>query len=182
MVFLANTTSPSFCDYRYADRDGRAEDADAIRYLAVTHLELGWDLLDDTLEGKTFLMGNSPTVPDFMVVCMVIWLYDIPTDALKRKNLRRLVRKMMERESWKEFENREDIRGSRFLRIECEIRWMVDGGECLTRPAIHPTIIPHHLEDRTIDCLMHRSEACLFSIVTLASENQSPRIKGPTEV
>ena len=110
MVFLANTMLPSFRDYWYGDQDGRAEDKDAIRYLAIKHFELGWDLVDEQLEGKTFLMGESPTVADFMLVCMVIWVQNIPTDALKRKNVRRLVREMMERESWKEFKKRENLR------------------------------------------------------------------------
>ncbi|CAD6564538.1 MAG: hypothetical protein TREMPRED_005416 [Tremellales sp. Tagirdzhanova-0007] len=109
MVFLANTMLPSFRDYWYGSQDGRAEDEKAIKYLAVTHFELGWDLLDEQLEGKAFLMGESPTVADFMLVCMVIWVKNIPTDPLKRQNLRRLVREMMERESWKEFKEKEHL-------------------------------------------------------------------------
>ena len=109
IIFLANSLLPALRDHIYAGKDGPGGDAaEAVKELSAKKLGQTWDLLDKQLEGNEWLVGERVSVVDFLVVSVTGWMKSIEDEACKRENVKRLVRKMKERDDWKEVVRRED--------------------------------------------------------------------------
>jgi glutathione S-transferase len=109
MMVLANSLLPALRDWVYAGKDGPGGPAaEAVKDLSAQNLGETWDLLDQQLEGREWLVGDRVGVADFLVVSVTGWMKSIEDEACKRKNVKRLVQKMKEREDWKEVVKRED--------------------------------------------------------------------------
>ncbi|RAL08810.1 glutathione S-transferase family protein [Aspergillus homomorphus CBS 101889] len=94
MIYLANTVLPAMRDWFYADQDGPAAGAAAVRDLARRRIEGAWDLLDARLAGSAgshgaslttaaakYLVGDTLTTADFMAVMLMRWARDMPRPA-----------------------------------------------------------------------------------------------------
>ena len=60
MVFLANTVLPAMRDWFYADIDGEASGADAVRAIARRRIEAAWDRLDARLKDRRYMVRRAP--------------------------------------------------------------------------------------------------------------------------
>ncbi|PYH48709.1 glutathione S-transferase family protein [Aspergillus saccharolyticus JOP 1030-1] len=95
MIYLANTLLPAMRDWFYADQDGPAEGAAAVRGLAQRRIEGAWDLLDVRLRGSAnapglpltpennpkYLVGDTLSTVDFLAVMLMRWSRDMPRPA-----------------------------------------------------------------------------------------------------
>jgi len=109
MVFLANSLLPALRDLVYAGKDGEGgAAAEAVKDLARKKIGQVWDLLDKQLEGKEYLVRSGPTVADFLAVSVTGWFDAFEEEACKRRNVAGWVKRMKEREDWKEVRRRED--------------------------------------------------------------------------
>lgn len=109
MVFLGNSLLPALRDLVYAGKDGESgAPAEAVKDLARKKIGQVWDLLDDQLEGKEYLVGQGPTVADFLAVSVTGWFDSFEEEACKRKNVAGLVQRMKARDDWKDVRRREE--------------------------------------------------------------------------
>ncbi|PYI34959.1 glutathione S-transferase [Aspergillus indologenus CBS 114.80] len=94
MIYLANTVLPAMRDWFYADKDGPAEGATAVRTLARSRIEGAWDLLDARLAGSAgshglpstggtpnYLVGETLTTAALLAVMLMRWSRDMPRPA-----------------------------------------------------------------------------------------------------
>ncbi|OAJ63730.1 glutathione S-transferase [Paraburkholderia ginsengiterrae] len=110
MVYLANTVLPAMRDWFYADVDGDAEGAQAVRALARRRLEEAWDRLDAHL-GATheYLIGGKLSTADFLAVMLMRWTRNMPRPALGWPNLARYIRSLRAMPSFIELNVREGL-------------------------------------------------------------------------
>ncbi|HEX7913616.1 MAG TPA: glutathione S-transferase family protein [Paraburkholderia sp.] len=110
MVYLANTILPAMRDWFYADVDGDADGAQAVRALARRRLEEAWDRLDAHL-GTThdYLIGGKLSTADFLAVMLMRWTRNMPRPALGWPNLARYIRSLRAMPSFIELNVREGL-------------------------------------------------------------------------
>lgn len=110
MIYLANTILPAMRDWFYADVDGDAAGAQAVRALARRRLEEAWDRLDAQL-GAThdYLIGGKLSTVDFLAVMLMRWTRNMPRPALGWPNLARYIRNLRARPSFIELNVREGL-------------------------------------------------------------------------
>jgi glutathione S-transferase len=106
LVYIANTLLPAMRDWVYAAKDGNPADAEGVRRLAKTRLSQAWDLLDKQLAGKEYLVGDVPTIVDFLGVAVAGWTKWHQELAMCRHNVRTWVERMRRRPSWAELVRR----------------------------------------------------------------------------
>ncbi|OJJ99020.1 hypothetical protein ASPACDRAFT_61689 [Aspergillus aculeatus ATCC 16872] len=122
MIYLANTVLPAMRDWFYADTDGPAEGAAAVRALARRRIEGAWELLDARLAGTAgsrgspslhkapeYLVGKSLTTADFLAVMLMRWSRDMPRPATSWPHLASYVDRLTALPSWKEVCCREGL-------------------------------------------------------------------------
>src|SRR5436190_10777714 len=72
MIYLANTLLPVMRDWFYADKDGDAAGADAVRTLARRRIESAWDHLAARLAGgDTYFVGERLSAVDILAVMLL---------------------------------------------------------------------------------------------------------------
>ena len=110
MLFLANTVSPAMRDWFYADTDGKASGAKAVRALARSRIEGAWDRLDAQLGGsEAYLFGDRPGAADFLAAMLLRWSRNMPKPANQWPALAGYVGRMADLPSYHELCEREGI-------------------------------------------------------------------------
>lgn len=110
MVFLANTVSPAMRDWFYADKDGDAAGADAVRALARRRIEDAWPRLAAALsDGRPFLFGDAPGVADYLAATLMRWSRNMAHPAAEQPELAAYLARMAALPSYAELCRREDL-------------------------------------------------------------------------
>ena len=110
MVHLTNTLSSAMRDWFYADRDGEAADAAAVRRLAQRRIEGAWDRLDSILsDGRPYLLGDQVTTADFLATMLMRWSRNMPRPATDWEHLHPYVIRMRARPAFVEVCRREGL-------------------------------------------------------------------------
>ncbi|PWY96070.1 glutathione S-transferase [Aspergillus sclerotioniger CBS 115572] len=117
MIYLANTLLPAMRDWFYADTDGLADGAAAVRDLARRRIESAWDRLNAQLEApeheakEHYLVGTKLTTADFLAVMLMRWARDMPRPATSWQYLELYVQRLTRLESFREVCRREGLVG-----------------------------------------------------------------------
>lgn len=108
--YITNQLLPALRDWVYADKDGDEAGAKGVRALAGKRIKQSWKLLNDELEGREYLVGNQPSVADYLAAATVSWTKKIEEMALdgENKNVKRWCEGMKSRKSWEEVVKREE--------------------------------------------------------------------------
>ena len=110
MVYLTNNLSQAMRDWFYAEKDGEACDAPAVKRLALKRIESVWDRLDTLLEdGRPYLLGKDLTTADFLGTMLMRWARNMPRPATGWPNIAPYVIRMRARPSFREVCRREDL-------------------------------------------------------------------------
>ena len=110
MLFLANTVSPAFRDWFYANKDGDPAGAEAVRALARSRIEGAWDRLDAQLaDSEAYLFGDRPGAVDFLAAMLMRWSRNMPGPANQWPALAGYVGRMADLPSFHELCDREGI-------------------------------------------------------------------------
>jgi glutathione S-transferase len=121
MIFLASTVLPSMRDWFYAEKDSGSNDSasiETIKTMARKRIGAAWNILETQLEGRPYLVENfvdgipQPTAADYTFVILARWSRNFDEHALKWKNLKGLVERMVARESWARFMEQERLSDS----------------------------------------------------------------------
>ncbi len=82
MVFLANALLPAYRNWFYADTDGDASGAEAIKARARVQIEAAWKQIDGALaDGRPHLLGANKSVADYLAVMLARWSRNMPSPA-----------------------------------------------------------------------------------------------------
>ncbi len=88
LMYLNNTVQSEFLVYFYPEKYTANKDCEAsIIEAQESRLMAMFDLLDNHLSGKTYLVGNQITVCDYYLIMVSIWGRNLPKPPLKYKNL-----------------------------------------------------------------------------------------------
>jgi glutathione S-transferase len=110
MIYLANTVLPAMRDWFYADIDGDADGADAVRSLARRRIEAACAHLDaQCADGRAFLIGDTLSTVDLLAVVLMRWTRNMPRPALGWPNLARYIRGLRSLPSFIELNRREQL-------------------------------------------------------------------------
>ncbi|NYH27846.1 glutathione S-transferase family protein [Paraburkholderia bryophila] len=110
MIFLANTVLPAMRDWFYADVDGEAAGADAVRALADRRLAQAWDRLDAQLADKPgYLIGGQLGTVDFMALMLMRWTRNQPRPATGWPHLAGYIHRLRALPSFIELNAREGL-------------------------------------------------------------------------
>lgn len=114
MVYLANTVLPAMRDWFYADIDGDAAGAEAVRALARRRIEDACDHLDAHFsEPRDYLAGDALSTADLLAVVLMRWTRNMPRPAMSWPHLARYIRAMRSLPSFIELNRRENLTGWR---------------------------------------------------------------------
>jgi glutathione S-transferase len=110
MVFLANALLPAFRNLFYADEFAPPEgQADSIAR-AGARIGAVFDRLDARLaDGRTFLLGEAITAPDFLLTMLARWSRNMPRPASDWPNLGPYLARMKKRPGLREVHAREGL-------------------------------------------------------------------------
>ncbi|PYI10947.1 glutathione S-transferase [Aspergillus sclerotiicarbonarius CBS 121057] len=117
MIYLANTLLPAMRDWFYADTDGLADGAAAVRDLARRRIESAWDQLNARLQASDhamqdqYLVGTTLTTVDFLAVMLMRWARDMPHPATSWPYLEVYVQRLTKLSSFQEVCRREGLTG-----------------------------------------------------------------------
>ncbi|WCM24727.1 glutathione S-transferase family protein [Paraburkholderia bryophila] len=110
MIFLANTVLPAMRDWFYADVDGEAAGAEAVRALAAQRLAQAWDRLDAQLAGKPgYLIGDKLGTVDFLALMLMRWTRNQPRPATGWPHLAGYIQRLRALPSFIELNAREGL-------------------------------------------------------------------------
>jgi glutathione S-transferase len=110
MVFLANNVAPAMRDWFYADKDGEAEGAEAVRALAQRRIAAGWPQVAALLaDGRAYLFGARPGVADFLAAMLMRWSRNMARPANQDPVLDAWLRRMTALPSYAEVCRREAL-------------------------------------------------------------------------
>lgn len=110
MVFLANNMLPAYRNWFYADKDGDAEDAQAVAGRAKLQLEALWDRLDAELaDGRPFLLGERKSVADHLLTMLARWSRNMAKPATAWPHVRAYVDRMRRDPSLRDVHRREGL-------------------------------------------------------------------------
>jgi glutathione S-transferase len=114
MIYLANTVLPAMRDWFYADIDGDAAGAEAVRALARRRIEAACDHLDAHLsQGHDYLAGGKLSTADFLAVMLMRWTRNMPRPATSWPHLASYIRRLRSRPSFIDLNTREKLTGWR---------------------------------------------------------------------
>ncbi|MBN3851070.1 glutathione S-transferase family protein [Paraburkholderia sp. Ac-20342] len=113
MIYLANTLLPAMRDWFYADKDGDAGGADAVRALARRRIEEACERLDTHFGGAehAYLTGDRLSTADLLAVVLMRWTRNMPRPATDWPHLASYIRGMRARPSFIELNAREKLMG-----------------------------------------------------------------------
>jgi glutathione S-transferase len=110
MIYLANNVLPPMRDWFYADKDGDAQGAEAVKALARRRIEGAWDRLDARLaDGRIHLLGNELSTVDLLATMLMRWSRNMPRPATTWKNLAPYIQRMRARPAFIDVNNREGL-------------------------------------------------------------------------
>ncbi|WP_176057148.1 glutathione S-transferase family protein [Paraburkholderia sp. BCC1876] len=110
MIFLANTVLPAMRDWFYAEVDGDAAGADAVRALAERRLVEAWDRLDAQLADKPgYLIGGKLSTVDLMALMLMRWTRNQPRPATGWPHLAGYIHQLRALPSFIELNTREGL-------------------------------------------------------------------------
>ncbi|HYE46449.1 MAG TPA: glutathione S-transferase family protein [Caulobacter sp.] len=110
MLFLANGLSPAMRDWFYADKDGDAAGAEAVRALARRRIEGAFERLDGLLaDGRTCLLGETVTTADLLATMLMRWSRNMERPATSWPRLGPYVTRMRARPGFVEVCRREGL-------------------------------------------------------------------------
>jgi glutathione S-transferase len=110
MVYLANTVLPAMRDWFYADIDGDAAGAEAVRALARRRIEDACDHLDAHLSApRDYLVGHTLSTADLLAVVLMRWTRNMPRPAMSWPHLARYIRGIRLLPSFIELNRRENL-------------------------------------------------------------------------
>jgi glutathione S-transferase len=110
MVFLANGLLPAVRDWFYAEVDGAAYDAAAVKALAQRRIENAWQRLDGVLaDGRAFLVDDRPGAVDFLAYVAMRWSHGMPAPASNWKQVAAYASRMGRLPSFDELVTREGL-------------------------------------------------------------------------
>jgi glutathione S-transferase len=114
MIYLANTVLPAMRDWFYADIDGDAAGAEAVRALARRRIEAACEYLDAHLaETQGYLVGGKLSTADFLAVMLMRWTRNMPRPATGWPHLASYIRRVRSLPSFIELNEREKLTGWR---------------------------------------------------------------------
>jgi len=113
MIYLANTLLPAMRDWFYADKDGDAAGADAVRALARRRIEEACARLDEHFGGAehAYLVGDRLSTADLLAVVLTRWTRNMPRPATDWPHLASYIRGMRARPSFIDLNAREELTG-----------------------------------------------------------------------
>ncbi|MBS0332784.1 MAG: glutathione S-transferase family protein [Proteobacteria bacterium] len=110
MIFLANNLAPAMRDWFYADKDGDAAGAAAVRGLALRRIEAAWPWMAALLaDGRPYLFGARVGVADFLAAMLMRWSRNMDRPANRHPALDAWLRRMAALPSYAEVCRREAI-------------------------------------------------------------------------
>lgn len=112
MFYLANTLMPAFRLFYYPIEGAGAGQEVATKAQAVTRIEKVLARADALLaDGRSHLLGNAMTAPDFLLGMLARWSRNLPRTALDWPHLGDYVRRLRAMPSYQETHRREDLTG-----------------------------------------------------------------------
>lgn len=110
MFWCANTVQPAYRAWFYADEAAGGESIDAVRASARQQLEAAWQHLDRHLQGGgPYVLGDAPSVVDFMLVMLMRWSRNMPTPSDSWPLLKAYAQRLKARPAFVEVYRREGI-------------------------------------------------------------------------
>ena len=100
MMYLTNTVQAELMVYFYPQKHTKdSKGAECIVQAQEERLTEILELLDNELEGKSYLIGDSLSACDFFLFMLSIWSDELKKPPLSFKNLSRYLKKLAKRES-----------------------------------------------------------------------------------
>ncbi|WP_303636045.1 glutathione S-transferase family protein [Stenotrophomonas tuberculopleuritidis] len=110
MFWCANTVQPAYRAWFYADETAGGQCIDAVREAARQQLEAAWQQLDTHLQAAgPYVLGDAPTVVDFMLVMLMRWSRNMPTPSDQWPQLKAHAQRLKARPAFAEVYRREGI-------------------------------------------------------------------------
>ena len=110
LFWCANTVQPAYRAWFYADEPAGGGCIDAVRDVARQQLEAAWQHLATHLrKGGPYLLGDAPSVVDFMLVMLMRWSRNMPTPSDRWPELKVYADRMKARPAFAEVYRREGI-------------------------------------------------------------------------
>ena len=109
MVYLANTLLPAFRDWFYADKDGDAKNAAAVRAFAASRIEASFDRLDAELADGRHVLGRQLSTVDLLATMLMRWSRNMPRPATTWPRLAAYIQRMRAMPSFIETCDREGL-------------------------------------------------------------------------
>jgi glutathione S-transferase len=110
MIYLANTLLPAMRDWFYAQADGAAGDATAIKALARCRIEAAWDKLDKLLsDGRSVFIAEQLSTVDFLATMLMRWSRNMPRPATDWPHVAPYVFRLRARPCFREVSAREGL-------------------------------------------------------------------------
>lgn len=110
MFHLANAIQPLFRLWWYPHEAAGPEHAEAVRNHTHRRIEAAWDRIDTHLaNGGPYLLGQTPSVPDFYLTMLMRWSRAMPRPATEWPHLASLAQRMKARDSFALLYQREDL-------------------------------------------------------------------------
>ncbi|KAA8992554.1 glutathione S-transferase family protein [Stenotrophomonas cyclobalanopsidis] len=110
MFWCANTVQPAYRAWFYPHEAAGEANAEATREMARQRLEAAWQQLAEHLQAQgPYVLGEAPSVVDFMLVMLMRWSRNMPTPTDNLPVLKIYAQRMKARPSFAETCRREGI-------------------------------------------------------------------------
>ncbi|WP_295516153.1 glutathione S-transferase family protein [uncultured Stenotrophomonas sp.] len=110
MFWCANTVQPAYRAWFYPHEAAGEANAEATREMARQRLEAAWQQLAEHLQTQgPYVLGEAPSVVDFMLVMLMRWSRNMPTPADSLPVLKVYAQRLKARPSFIETYRREGI-------------------------------------------------------------------------
>lgn len=110
MFWCANTLQPAYRAWFYAHEAAGGECIEAVRAMARQQLESAWQHVATHLQsGGPYLLGDAPSVVDFMLVMLMRWSRNMPTPSDHWPVLKAYADRLKARPAFAEVYRREGI-------------------------------------------------------------------------
>ena len=110
MFHLANAVQPLFRLWWYPHEPAGVENETRVREAVTPRIEAAWQRLDEHLaKHGPFLLGDTPSVPDFYLTMLMRWSRNMPKPAMAWPRLAALARQTTARGSFRTLYAREGL-------------------------------------------------------------------------